>query len=273
MAIQRQSVIARFYDLLDGVTEGDPVDLLAEDFEFEMMFPGVEDIPPERVSGGKDGFKRFMQGLAARGGRFQSTGSQRRHNIHTLTVVDGLELMVGKGVGGRRNGSLVAAAQEDPEGKLRRYLVVMSSVRFPEDPDRSKTHQRPSVLERFFDLLDGFTHGDPVDILSEDFEFEMVFPGLEGPPDERVSGGKEDFRQFMESLYARGRPRHPVDPERRHHVQTLTVADGLELMLGKAVGGRRQGTILAAAQEDDQGKLRRYAVVMSSVAFPESRDR
>src|SRR5262249_41249854 len=147
MAIQRQSVIARFYDRLDGITEGDPVDLLAEDFEFEMMFPGVADIPPERVSGGKEGFKRFMQGLATRGGRFQRTGSQRRHNIHTLTVVDGLELMVGEGVGGRRNGSLVAAAQEDPEGKLRRYLVVMSSVRFPEDPDRSKALQRPSVLE------------------------------------------------------------------------------------------------------------------------------
>ena len=128
--------------------------------------------------------------------------------------------------------------------------------------------QNQSVLARFFDVLDGMIEGDPVDLLSEDFEFEMVFPGVGGPPDERVSGGKEDFRQFMESLYARGRERHPINPERRHYIHTLTFVDGLELMVGKAVGGRRQGTLVAAAEEDQEGKLRRYVVVMSSVKFP-----
>jgi hypothetical protein len=273
MAVQEHSVIARFYDILDGITAGDPVEFMSDDCEFEMMFPSAEGIPNERIRGGKEGFKRFLQGLADRGARFQRSGSQRRHNISTLTVVDGLELMVGKGVGGRRNGGLVAAAQEDNNGKLRRYIVGMTSVVFPEAPDRPTTTQRPEVLPRFFDLLDGFAYGDPVDILSEDFEFEMVFPGIEGPPDERVAGGKEDFRQFMETLYARGRERHPVNPERRHYFDVLTVVDGLELMLGRAVRGRRNGTLVAAAQQDPEGRLQRYACVMSSVVFPEVQER
>jgi hypothetical protein len=149
----------------------------------------------------------------------------------------------------------------------------MTAVVFPEAQDRSTTTPPPSVLPRFFDLLDGFTYGDPVDILSEDFEFEMVFPGIDGPPDERVAGGKEDFRRFMETLYARGRERHPVNPERRHYFDTLTHVDGLELMLGRAVRGRRNGTLLAAAQQDPEGKLQRYACVMSTVVFPGVQER
>lgn len=132
--------------------------------------------------------------------------------------------------------------------------------------------QNQSVIARFFDLLDGATDGDPVDILSDDFQFEMCFPGLGGPPDERISGGKEDFRQFMEGLYAQGHNRRSADTERRHHFRTLTHVDGLELMIGKATGGRRQGTLLGAAQEDDEGKLRRWVVVMTSVEFPDLED-
>src|SRR5207253_10513481 len=106
MTVQ-QSVLARFYDLLDGFADGDPVDHLADDFEFEMMFPGTADIPNERFSGDKEGFKQFLQSVAARGPRFQRSATERRHNIETLSQVDGLELMLGKGLGGRRNGTLL----------------------------------------------------------------------------------------------------------------------------------------------------------------------
>jgi hypothetical protein len=128
--------------------------------------------------------------------------------------------------------------------------------------------ENQSMLARFFDVLDGMVYGDPVDLLSEDFEFEMVFPGVNGPPDERVSGGKKEFFEFMETLYARGRERHPENPERRHYIHTLTNVDGLELMVGEAVGGRRAGTLVAAGEEDSEGKLRRYACMMTSVKFP-----
>lgn len=128
--------------------------------------------------------------------------------------------------------------------------------------------QHQGVIPRFFDRLDGVEEGDPVDLLAEDFQFEMVFPGLGGPPDERISGGKEDFRQFMAALHARG-PSTPREPgaERRHHIGTLEVVDGVEFMLGKAVGGRRNGTILGAAAADAGGLMTRYVVVMSSVTF------
>jgi hypothetical protein len=208
-----------------------------------------------------------LQHLDTGGPRFRKSATLRRHNVDTLIVADGLELMVGRGLGGRRNGGLVAAAQLDDAGKLRRYIVVMSSVVFPPVEERAKAISHPSVIERFFDLLDGAVDGDPVDILSEDYDFEMVFPGFKVPEDERVGGGKEDFRQFMEGLYAQGHNRRSADGERRHHMRTLTYADGLELMVGEATGGRRQGTIVAAAQQDGDGQLLRYVVVMSSVRF------
>jgi len=274
MTVQPQSALARFYDILDGFTEADPVGFLSNDCQLEMCFPGIAEIPNERISGGKEDFKQFLKVLDTRGGtRFQRSGSVRRHNINTSTVVNGLELMVGEGRGGRRNGGLVAAAQEDEEGKLRRYVVAMTRVVFPEGRGQSATIERPAVLPRFFELLDGFTYGDPVDILSEDFEFEMVFPGIDGAPDERVAGGKKDFHEFMETLYARGRERHPANPEQRHHIDVLTEVDGVELMVGRAVRGRRNGTLVAAAQQDEEGKLQRYACVMSLVVFPGTQER
>jgi hypothetical protein len=133
--------------------------------------------------------------------------------------------------------------------------------------ERAKPIAYPSVISRLFDLLDGAVDGDPVDILSEDYEYEMVFPGYQVPEDERVAGDKEHFRRFMQGLYAQGHNRRSADTERRHHFRTQAFVDGLELMVGEATGGRRQGTIVAAAQQDDDGQLLRYVVVMSSVRF------
>ena len=124
------------------------------------------------------------------------------------------------------------------------------------------------VIPRFFDRLDGLEAGLPEDLLAADFQFEMVFPGLGGGPDERISGGKEDFRKFMEGIRARGQT-SALAPgvDRRHHIRTLELIDGVEFMLGKAIGGRRNGTILAAAEANDEGLMTRYVVVMSSVPF------
>jgi hypothetical protein len=111
MAVQQHSVLARFYDILDGFAEGDPVQFLSDDCQLDMMFPGIGDIPNERIAGGKADFTEFLKVLDTRGGtRFQRSGSVRRHNINTLTVVDGVELMVGEGRGGRRNGGLAVVA-------------------------------------------------------------------------------------------------------------------------------------------------------------------
>jgi hypothetical protein len=126
--------------------------------------------------------------------------------------------------------------------------------------------QHQGIISRFFDRLDGIEQGLPEDLLAEDFHFEMCFPGLAGSPDERISGSKEDFHQFMEGLRARG-PSSAGSAERRHHIRTLEVIDGVEFMLGKAIGGRRNGTILAAAESNDQGLMTRYVVVMSAVTF------
>jgi len=125
------------------------------------------------------------------------------------------------------------------------------------------------IIARWYDLVDGVVEGDPADMLSEDLQFEMMYPAMGGAPDERISGGKEDYRHFRHTLYTRpeGPPARASGSERRHHIQTIELVDGVEFMLGEASGGRRQGTILAAAQADSEGKMTRYLVVMSSVKF------
>lgn len=130
---------------------------------------------------------------------------------------------------------------------------------------KSLTEQSKSPLMRFFDLVDGVEDGTAMDILADDFEFEMVFP------DTRVRGGKEDFRQNEINAghidAQTGNPIAPPPGPRHHVVRTLTVADGFELMVGEARGSRRSGTLVAAAQANSEGKLTRYVVVLSSVAF------
>lgn len=125
------------------------------------------------------------------------------------------------------------------------------------------------VISRFYDYVDGVVEGDPADMLSEDLQFEMVYPAGGGAPEERISGGKAEYREFRKKLYSRpeGPPARATATERRHHIKTIQMIDGVEYMLGEAQGGRRQGTILAAAQADKDGKMSRYVVVMTSVKF------
>ena len=262
------SSLAQFYDLLDGFEDGSPIDHLAEDLEVDMMFPGFADTPPERFNGGKPGFTHFMGLFEARGGRFRRSATLRRHNIDTMTWADNLELMVGRGLGGRRNGTLLAAAQPAPDGRLLRYAFVMSSVvTFSDLADRAVP--APGTIGRFFDRLDGISMEDPLELLSPDYMFEMVFPGFGVPEDDRIAGTKADFEQFMTAHLAR-RPRKSVtQQERRHHIRTATIADRLEIVVGQAINGRRNGTIIAAAESDGDGRMRRFIVAMApEVVFP-----
>ena len=99
--------------------------------------------------------------------------------------------------------------------------------------------------------------------------FEMVFPGFGVPEDDRIAGTKADFEQFMTAHLAR-RPRKSVtQQERRHHIRTATIADRLEIVVGQAINGRRNGTIIAAAESDGDGRMRRFIVAMApEVVFP-----
>jgi hypothetical protein len=265
---QTKSSLARFYDLLDGFEDGSPTEHLAEDLEVDMMFPGFQDTPPERFNGGKPGFTHFMDLFAARGGRFQRSATLRRHNIDTMALIDGLELMVGRGLGGRRNGTLLAAAQPAQDGQLLRYAFVMSSVVTFSDL-ASRAVPAAGMIGRFFDRLDGISLDDPLELLAPDYMFEMVFPGIGVPEDDRIAGTKEDFEHFMTAHLAR-RPRKSVtQEERRHHIRTSTIADRLEIVVGRAVNGRRNGTIIAAAESDGEGRIRRFIVAMApEVVFP-----
>lgn len=269
MSTQQKATLERFYDMLDEYEEGDAIAQLAEDIDLDMMFPSFGDVPPERFRGGKQDFINFMNLFQSRGSRFTRSGDLRRHNIDTLVVVDGLELMVGRGLGGRRNGTILSAAQGDADGKLRRYAFVMSD-QVPLSPLAERQANPQRVIERFFDRLDGISFEDPLDVLAEDFRFEMVFPGFDGAPDERTFGTKQDFAAFMTAHLARRPRQHVTQQERRHHIRTSTLADGLQIVVGKALNGRRNGTIIAVAEPDGAGLMRRFVVAMApAVDFPD----
>jgi hypothetical protein len=128
--VVQEGIIPRFFDRLDGVEPGLPEDLLAADFEFEMVFPEQGAAPAERVSRTKQDFIDFMQALRARGPSPHATPGERRHHIRILETVDGIEFMLGTATGGRRQGTILAVAQTNGEGLMTRYVVVMSTVTF-----------------------------------------------------------------------------------------------------------------------------------------------
>jgi len=264
VSVREGSSLARFYDILDDFEPGDPIAHLADDLQIDMMFPELGDeIPPQRFDGGKVDFEQFMGNVQGRGGRFRRSGDLRRHNIDTLVIEDGVELMVGRGLGGRRNGTIMAAAQGNEIGRLRRYAFAMSSFVELSPPSDRVSHGAPGLIVGFFDRLDGISMEEPLEMLAEDFRYEMVFPGLEGPPDDRHRGDKAHFADFLAELHSRN-PRRPVTPEqRRHHVRTQVAADGLDIVLGKAMNGRRNGTVMAIAEPDSDGRIRRYFAAMA----------
>jgi hypothetical protein len=270
--VQENSSLLHFYDRLDEFEEGDPMDCVAEDVELDMMFPGRKEYAAgERFSGGRKEYEEFRQNLLASHVPFRrnESGSLRRHNVDTLVKIDGLELMVGRGLNGTRNGAIFSAVEPDGEGKLLKYAFVMSSVVELSAPEDRVTPE-PGLIERFFDRQDGISMEDPLELLSSDFTFEMVFPGIDGPPDERISGSRADFEAFMNAHLAR-RPRKPVSQEeRRHHLRTSTVVDGIEIFVGQAINGRRNGTVFALAEADREGKIRRFIAAMApAVHFSE----
>ncbi|MBV9121040.1 MAG: hypothetical protein JOZ39_10055 [Chloroflexi bacterium] len=134
MGTQYQGIISRFYDVVDGVVDGNPADLMAEDFQFEMVYPAGGGAPEERIFGGKEEYKRFRNALYTRpeGPPARANGNERRHQIHTIELIDGVEFMLGEAQGGRRQGTILAAAQQNAEGKMTRYVVVMTGVPFGE---------------------------------------------------------------------------------------------------------------------------------------------
>lgn len=125
-----EGIIPRLFDRLDGIEPGLPEDLLAPDFQFEMVFPAQGSAPEERVARTRQDFVDFMQALRQRGPSSHATPGERRHHIRILEVVDGVEFMLGTATGGRRQGTILAASQTNTDGLMTRYLVVMSSVNF-----------------------------------------------------------------------------------------------------------------------------------------------
>lgn len=270
---REKSSLVRFYDHLDAIEDGDPLADLSDDLEFDIMLPAGGGLPPERFDGGKQDFVRFLDWFKARGPRFQpETG--RSHDIDTLTFSDGVELAVGRGLGGTRDGTLLAAAQGDEDGRVRRYAFVMSrDVEFTPIEERV-LDPSPRLLQEYFDRVDAVSLEESLDLLADDFQFEMVFPGFDGDHDERISRDKDDFKRFQAGIRARNpRPRVQVSTEaRRHHTLTCTVADGLVLVVAETLNGRRNGTIIAAAEADEDGLIKRYLIAMApAVRFPSLR--
>jgi ketosteroid isomerase-like protein len=241
------STLTRIYDLIDAGEVDEVLTHLADDLQFEVMLPGS---PPSRIYGGKADFAAMVE----------QVGTGRRHEVDTVATIGSIELVVG-----RRGATLLAAAQIDTDGRLARYAEVLSDdVEFSDVADR--VAPAPNLLQSYFDRVDAVSLDEAIDLVADDYQFEMVFPGLTAQlPDDRNSRSKTDFRAFQAEIRSRNpRSTTPISQtDRRHHTRVATVAENLIVVVAETINGRRNGTIIAATEADTDGHMKRYLIGMT----------
>jgi hypothetical protein len=113
---------------------------------------------------------------------------------------------------------------------------------------------RTTALGRYYARLDGFDAGDPLEMVSPDVEFTIVYDGAE------FSGGFAELEQYVLTR----------DPQGRYHdVQVERAESGSEFVRGHVrTEDEHLGAFVATADLDGGGRIRRYLVGMSrTLAF------
>lgn len=109
-----ETLLGRWWAVVDGDVDVDPADLLADDLLWSITFDGTT------RGGGRDELLAYVRDRVSAG---------RRHRIETAARSGATELVAGELLEhGRRLATFVAAAEGDERGALRRYLAVASLV-------------------------------------------------------------------------------------------------------------------------------------------------
>jgi hypothetical protein len=108
------AIVRSFYARLDGDEPGDALALVSGDVAFAMNLPATS------FAGGHAELRDYLAG------RDVSTG--RRHHVREVAVFNRVLtiLLESRGPGAEVLGTIVAAVQVDPAGRIERYLVTYS---------------------------------------------------------------------------------------------------------------------------------------------------
>jgi len=119
-AVDTDSRLVEYYGRLDGNLPGEPLELLADDFEFSM------DLIGEEVEGGH---QHFSGGREQMRGYVDNRPPGRSHHLARVSAAGGTEVALGVV---REDGEFLAlflaSIQTGADGKIVRYLVSRHSA-------------------------------------------------------------------------------------------------------------------------------------------------
>jgi hypothetical protein len=140
----------------------------------------------------------------------------------------------------------------------------MSSGQVHRTPDETAA---ATFFERYFELLDGPDPHSSLELVADDVEFTIQWAADGSGKSRQFLGGREELRGFIDAGDTTGWA---------HHVTHSGVSGAIEFALGETRWdgtGERIGTFLAAAELDDQGRMRRYMVARSPAIGFRGRER
>jgi hypothetical protein len=111
-----------------------------------------------------------------------------------------------------------------------------------------------SFFQRFFELLDGEDAESAMAFVADDLEFAILWaPDAERRTTRQFVGGPDELRSFTAAGDREGWA---------HHILHVSREGMTEVALGETRwdDGRHIGTFVAAAELDEDGRMRRYLV-------------
>jgi hypothetical protein len=107
-----ESVLGRWWAVVDGMAEGEPADLLADNVEFSLTFAATT------RTGGRAELLAYVAERVSAG---------RRHHIRLACVAGTVEIVVGELLEhGTPIATFVGTAECDAAGRMTRYLITSS---------------------------------------------------------------------------------------------------------------------------------------------------
>jgi hypothetical protein len=113
-------LLARWFEIMDGSHPEDVLDLIADDFQFSVVFSTGDATTSGDFSGGRAAMQGYLQ---------QREKGTRVHRLLSASTVGDTELVLGEVVRvdtGRFEASFLASVQLDDAGRVRRMLMGRS---------------------------------------------------------------------------------------------------------------------------------------------------
>ncbi|WP_218576919.1 hypothetical protein [Phytohabitans rumicis] len=131
-------MLVRWFEIMDSDVPDDVLGLLAEDFQFSVVFSTGDDTTARDFAGGRDAMVGYLE---------QREKGTRVHRLLATGASGETEFALGEVIRlGEWEASFVASALLDGQGRLRRLIIGRSpGVAFPAGSDRRVQPRRARV--------------------------------------------------------------------------------------------------------------------------------